>query len=94
MDARLSNPKYIADMGEKIYADKYKAEYEQRYLGQFVAIDVATGSAYRGTSPEAAYQAAQQGSPRGIFHLIRVGEAGAFRVSYASSNAIVDWIFR
>lgn len=92
-DPSLSNPKAIAEAGEKIYREKYQAEFEEKYRGQFVAIDVLTGEAYRGDLPEEALEKGRKASPKRLFHLIRVGSAGAFRVSY-SSNAIHDWIFR
>jgi hypothetical protein len=31
----FTNPTEIVEAGERIYADKYKAEYEQKYPGQF-----------------------------------------------------------
>ena len=93
MSPNLSDPKVIAELGEKIYADHYRAEYEAKYRGQFVVIDVNTGKAYRGQSPEEAYAVAKQDAPHGIFHLIKAGEPGAYRVSY-SSNARMDWVFR
>jgi len=93
MDPTQTNPKHIAEMGEKIYADRYKTEFEKLYRGQFVAIDVSTAKAYRGATPQAAFAAARQASPNGLFHLIRIGQPGAFRVSYSSSPA-VDWVFR
>ena len=93
MDPKFTNPKAVAEAGEKLYADKYRAEFEEKYRGQFVAIDVSTGLAYRGALPEDALRAARQDSPTGIFHLIKIGELGAYRVSY-SADAKLDWLFR
>ena len=93
MNPNLSDPKVIAELGEKIYADRYRTEYEANYRGQFVVIDVETGKAYRGQSPEEAYAVARQDVSHGTFHLIKIGEPGAYRVSY-SANARVDWVFR
>lgn len=89
----LSNPKAIAERGEAIYREKYKAAYEAEHLGKFVAIDVASGDAYVGDSAEEVLEEARAKAPKGFFHLIRVGSPGAFRVSY-TSNATLDWIFR
>jgi hypothetical protein len=93
MSTTFSNPQALAELGEKIYRDKYKADYEANHDGQFVVIDVKTGAAYLGPTPEAAYEAATKAAANGLFHLIKVGSAGAFRVSY-TSNANMDWIFR
>lgn len=89
----LSNPKALAERGEKIYQEKYKSAYESQYLGKFVAIDVTTERAYVADSPAAAAELARKDSPKGLFHLIKVGAAGAFKVSY-TNNAALDWIFR
>lgn len=89
----LSDPKAIAETGEKIYREKYLAEFEEKYRGQFVAMDVLSGEAYRGDFPEEAVENGRKAAPHGLFHLIRVGSPAAFRVSY-SSNAIRDWFFR
>jgi len=89
----LSSPKELAERGEKIYLEKYKAEFETRYPGKFVAIDVGTAKTYVADTPEEAVQQARKDSPKGFFHLIKVGATGAFRVSY-TNNAALDWIFR
>ena len=89
----FNNPKLIAEHGERLYKENFQEKFETDYLGKFVAIDVTTEKAYVGDSPEEAYRAARKDSPQGIFHLIRVGSPGAYKVSY-TSNAALDWIFR
>ncbi len=90
----LSNPKSVAEAGEKIYKDKYKQEYERDHLGEFVAIDVRSQRATLGDSAESALERARQNDPNGIFHLIRVGFTGAFQVSYSyARHADNDWLF-
>lgn len=44
-----------------------------------------------GDTPERALRIGHEKTPDGMFHLIRVGHAGAYRVSY-SSNASSDWL--
>lgn len=89
----ITHPKQIAERGEKLYQDKYKAAYEREHPGRFVAINVLNEVAYVADSPEEAIKLARKDSPRGVFHLIRVGSAGAFRVSY-NKDADVDWLFQ
>ena len=89
----ISNPKDAADLGEKIYQDRYKAVYELEHPGKFVAITVLTEATYIADTPEVALENAYAASPEGIFHLIQVGHAGAFRVSYGQSSS-VDWLFQ
>jgi hypothetical protein len=88
----MSNPKEIAETGEKIYSEKYRTDFELRYQGKYVAIEVKTGDAYVGDTSSDALQEARIKSPNGIFHLIKVGASGAFRMSYTNAN--VDWAFR
>ena len=83
----ISNPQELAKRAESIYRDKYKERYEHEYEGKFVAIDVATEEAYVGESPEEVLNEAREADPTGLFHLIKVGFPGAFRVSYTSDAA-------
>jgi len=92
MNVVLTNPHVIAKAGQEIYEKRYKAAYEREHGGKFVAIDVATEAAYLAETPEAALHAAKGASPSGVFHLIRIGSPGAFRVSY-TSNGRDSWLF-
>jgi len=83
----------VAERGDKIYNDKYRAAYEQQHRGKFVVIDVLTEKAYINDTPEGALDQAKADAPGGLFHLIQVGFPGAFRVSY-SNHATMDRIFR
>jgi len=89
-----TDPKGIAERGTQIYAAKYQEKLEKEYPGQFVAIDVRSEEAFVKASPEDALRAAQQKNPHGMFHLIRIGSPGVFRVGYASSRSQRgNWIF-
>jgi hypothetical protein len=89
----ISNPKIAAELGEKIYRERYQPVYEQEHPGKFVAINVLDQSTYLSDTPEGALDSAHTAAPEGVFHLIQVGHAGAFRVSYTQSPNM-DWIFR
>lgn len=89
----FTDPKAVAEHGEEIYRRKYREEYERVHQGKFVAIDVITEETYLGESPSEALSLAAARAPDGVFHLIKVGSSGAFRIGY-SSNANVDWLFR
>lgn len=88
----LTTMQRIAQAGEKIYAEKYKAVYEREHSGSFVVIDVTDGEAYLGSSPEAALGNGRKAAPNGIFHLIRVGSPGAFKIS-RMGTARASWLF-
>jgi hypothetical protein len=77
----LDSPEKIADEGERLYAERYKAQLEKDHVGHFTAIDVTTGHAYTAEFPELALEDARRQAPNGIFHLIRIGAPGAFKVS-------------
>ena len=86
---RLS-PKEMAAKGEAIYNEKYRAQYEAEHPGKFVAIDINTGKAWVNDTPEGALGTAQGDSPEGLFHLIKVGAPGVYRVGY-SQRTSCDW---
>ncbi len=83
-DKQPTDPKEIAAAGQAIYAEKYKDHYEEAYPGQFVVIDLRTQLAYVALQPEDALRQAKNAGPEGLFHLIKIGSAGAFKVSYTS----------
>jgi len=92
MEHQISNPKQIAEKGEEIYK-RYQTAYEKEHAGKFVAIDVKTEKLYVADTAVEALQNARADAPLGLFHLIKVGAAGAFRVSYTANDS-VDWLFR
>ncbi|MFQ5927025.1 MAG: hypothetical protein ACE5MH_06275 [Terriglobia bacterium] len=92
-ERKLTNPKEIGERGEQIYEKKYKDEYEARHKGKFAAIEVYSEQAFVAETPERALDEGRKAVPEGVFHLIRVGSPGAFRVSY-TSDANVDWLFQ
>lgn len=95
MSPHLTNPKQVAEAGERIYAERYKDQFERDQSGKFAVVDVTTGKAYLADSAIDAFRQAAADAPLGAFHLIKVGSPGAFRVGYSgSSNGTLDWVFR
>jgi len=90
---QFPNPSEIAAAGEEIYRDRYRVNFEKEHFGKYVAINVRTGTATLGDTPEAAMNNARTETGDGIFHLIRVG----FPSVYSSSSQIPygrkDWLF-
>jgi hypothetical protein len=88
----FSSPREVALEGERIYAEKFKAQYEPAYSGQFAAIDVVSGEVFVGKFPEEAIEKARAVVPNGLLHLIRIGSPGAFQVSFfARNDARLEW---
>ncbi len=68
----------IADRGEAIYGEKYRAELERTSHGKFVAINVANADATLADTGQDAIRLALEKDPSGFFHLMRVGHKAAF----------------
>jgi hypothetical protein len=94
MKPQFSSPQQIADLGEKIYRERLKADLEHTSSGKFVAIDVATGNHFIADNPEDAIGEASSHNHGGIFHLIRIGFSGAFQIGYAHKQSGPDWLSR
>lgn len=90
MEKQFANPQEIAAAGQRIYEAKFKIDYEKKHAGCFLAIDVTSEQAFLSEQPEEALRKGQEASPSGIFHLMKIGASGAFRVSY-NSNARSEW---
>lgn len=87
----LDSPDKIASEGERIYLERYKLQMEDQSFGHFIAIDVVSEQAWNAEFPEAALEAARKAAPNGVFHLIRIGAPGAFKVSYGSATHDGFW---
>lgn len=91
----LTDPGKIAEAAEKIYEEHHRLKYEPTHSGQFVVIDVKSGEAYHGEFAEEALTTAREQAPHGVFHLIRVGSPGAFRVSIIGQRSTAwNWALR
>ena len=77
----------IAERGEAIYGEKYRAELEKTSNGRFIAINVANADATLADTGEDAIRLALEKDPSGIFHLIRVGYKTAFEAGWHMSCA-------
>jgi hypothetical protein len=82
MPEQFTNPKDIAEAGERIYQERYKDDYEQTHYGAFAAINVKNGNAVVAGTAEAALRQAKMAEPDGLFHLVRVGYRSAFAAGY------------
>jgi hypothetical protein len=93
VNAHFFNPNTIANAGEEIYK-KLRADLEASHRGEFVAIGIDTKKFYLGANPEEALQTARAAEPNGVFHLIRVGFPGAFRISHAIQRTDSSRLFQ
>ncbi len=88
MHGNMNNPKDIAERGREIYNLKYRGDYEREHLDRFVAINVRDESATLGNTASEALLLAKETTPSGLFHLIRVGHAGAYEFGLAYGNVV------
>jgi hypothetical protein len=77
----------IADRGEAIYGEKYRADREKTSNGKFIAINVANADATLADTGEEALRLALEKDPSGFFHLIRIGHKAAFEARWYMSCA-------
>jgi hypothetical protein len=87
----LTTPEKIAEAGERIYDQRWRAELEPQHPGEFVAIDVSSSQAYVGKYPEDALTRAREAAPHALLHLIRIGAPEAFKVGYAARRTSDEW---
>ena len=69
----------LGALGERIYTEKYKAEFEHKYWGKFAEIDLKTQKAYVGNTRGEARNAARKEDPTDFLYLIRIGYPAADR---------------
>ena len=77
----------IAERGEAIYDEKYRANMEKASQGKFIAINVANSDATLADTGEEALRLALEKDPSAFFHLIRVGHRAAFEAGWYMSCA-------
>ena len=89
------SPSAMAETGQKIYDERYRAEMEVNQHGRYVAINVRTEDASVGETPEQALDEGRRRDPHGLFHLVRVGFPSVYSGSAMTSNAQTykEWIF-
>ena len=71
------NPKLSAEIGRRIYDERYRRDFEAKYRGKYVAIELETGVATVGDNMNDAMEKARTAVPEGWFHVIRVGPRAA-----------------
>jgi hypothetical protein len=83
----IPSTQYIAERGEAICGERYRAVLENTSNGKFVAINVVNGDAILADTREDALRLAIKKDPSGFFHPIRVGHQAAFEAGWYMSCA-------
>ncbi|MDD2785570.1 MAG: hypothetical protein PHS79_01600 [Patescibacteria group bacterium] len=84
-NGQMLTPEQIASKGEKIYQEKLRAILEPKENGRFVMIEVLSGEYFLGDSILDALKKARVKYPDSIFHTIKVGYEGVFKMGYVKS---------
>ena len=84
-------PEQIAEKGQKIYNEKLKTTLEASSQGKFVAIDVETGEYFISDTLIGALQEAKSKYPNKLFHTIKIGSEGVFKMGSYAKNLSYGW---
>jgi len=77
----ILNPEQVAELGKKIYTEKLKKELESKHNGEFVVIEVQSGKHVIAKTLIEALEVAQTKFPNKLFHTIKIGSEGVFKMS-------------
>jgi hypothetical protein len=80
----ILNPTRLAELGWKLYEERFKDEYFPAHTGEILAIDIESSTAYLGKSPLEALTIAKAANHNGHFHLIKIGSAGVYALRSAT----------
>jgi hypothetical protein len=72
-NTRFADLEILAEQGLQTYNEKYKEEFERKYRGQYVEIDLNTGNTFIGKTEDEARQKAKTEAPNGFFLLLGIG---------------------
>jgi hypothetical protein len=73
---KKANMQEIAEKGSKIY-EEIKSEYEPDDIGKFLAIEVASGEAYKADTSGEAVEIARRAHPDTVFYVVKIGHSAA-----------------
>ncbi len=86
MVENLLTPEQVAEMGAKIYDSKLKSILEPEKNGNFVVIDVISGEYFLSATLLEALEKARAKYKDRLFHSIRIGYPGVFKLGTYSSS--------
>jgi hypothetical protein len=72
-NTQFADLEILAEQGLQTYNEKYKEEFERKYFGQYVEIDLNTGKTYVGKTEDEARKIARIDAPNGIFLILGIG---------------------
>lgn len=73
-------PQQVSEKGQQIYNEKLKSELEPDNRGKFLVIEVESGEFFLGDTIIEALQKAKDKYPTKLFHTVRIGYEGIFKM--------------
>jgi len=88
----ILSPEQVAQKGEEIYKNKLKSILEPKENGKFIAIEVISENYFVGDSILEALETAKKEYPDQLFHTIKIGYQGVFKMgSYIKGALSYEW---
>jgi hypothetical protein len=81
------SPTRLAELGRKLYQERFKDQYLPEHKGEVLAIDVESESAYLGKSVVEALLAGEAAHSGGFFHVVRIGSPGVYQMGFERSTS-------
>ena len=85
--SKLSSFEAIAAKAQQIYEENFKTEYEDKYPGHYVAVDITSEKAFPHETSAGALQNARDAEPHGLFYVLRVGVKDAFKTTRKANQS-------
>ena len=80
MESTDYTPEEIARRGREIYERDIRSEVDPERIGEFVVVDITSGSHVISADEAEAFEQAETENPKGVFYLLRVGHRTAHRI--------------
>ncbi len=80
------SPTRLAELGEKLYEERFKDEFAPEHTGEILAIEVESRTAYLGKSALEALMAAKAAHEHGFFHVVKIGGSGVYKMGLGRST--------
>jgi hypothetical protein len=77
----------VVRRGREIYEREIRTKVEPEHDGEFLVVDVTTGSYEVDESDVAASDRALQKNPNAVLYLMRVGSRAAYRIGWGFASA-------
>ena len=76
------SPTRLAQLGDKLYEERFKNEYTPEHTGEVLAIKVDSEQPTSGSLPSKHSSQARPAQHDGTFHLVRIGGPGVYQMGF------------